>query len=99
MAQIELLERDVKRLSNMNDVLLNQIAAIDLQQNGQEVRVAVTEEPVVMESPVSPGWAARACGRSWAVSSSRWDSSRCWILWTIVSDRSMRCRAAWASPC
>ena len=54
MAQIELLERDVKRLGNMNDVLLNQIAAIDLQQNGQDVRVTVTEEPVVTESPVSP---------------------------------------------
>ncbi len=54
MAQIELLDRDVKRLGNMNEVLLNQIAAIDLQQNGQDVRVTVTEEPVVNDAPVSP---------------------------------------------
>lgn len=54
MAQIEMLERDVKRLSDMNDVLLNQIASLDLKQNGQDVRVAVIEEPVVAASPVSP---------------------------------------------
>ena len=54
LAQIELLERDVKRLGDMNDVLLNQIASLDLKQNGQEVRVAVIEEPVVMETPASP---------------------------------------------
>jgi capsular exopolysaccharide synthesis family protein len=54
LAQIELLERDVKRLSDMNDVLLNQIASLDLKQNGQEVRVAVIEEPVIATRPVSP---------------------------------------------
>ena len=54
LAQIEMLERDVKRLSDMNDVLLNQIASLDLKQNGQEVRVAVIEEPVVATKPVSP---------------------------------------------
>ncbi|MEN6459652.1 MAG: polysaccharide biosynthesis tyrosine autokinase [Thermoguttaceae bacterium] len=54
LAQIEMLERDVKRLSDMNDVLLNQIAAIDLKQNGQEVRVAVIEEPTISAKPVSP---------------------------------------------
>ncbi len=54
LAQIELLERDVKRLSDMNDVLLNQIASLDLKQNGQEVRVAVIEEPTVAHRPISP---------------------------------------------
>ena len=54
LAQIEMLERDVKRLSDMNDVLLNQIASLDLKQNGQDVRVAVIEEPTVAASPVSP---------------------------------------------
>jgi len=54
LAQIETLERDVKRLSDINDVLLNQIASLDLKKSGQEVRVAVTEEPVVVETPVSP---------------------------------------------
>ena len=54
LAQIEMLERDVKRLNDMNDVLLNQIASLDLKQNGQDVRVAVIEEPVVSTTPVSP---------------------------------------------
>jgi capsular exopolysaccharide synthesis family protein len=54
LAQIELLERDVKRLSDMNDVLLNQIASLDLRQNGQDVRVAVIEEPTAATSPVFP---------------------------------------------
>jgi polysaccharide biosynthesis transport protein len=54
LAQVELLERDIKRLGDMNDVLLNQIASLDLRQNGQEVRVAVIEEPKVTGSPVSP---------------------------------------------
>lgn len=54
LAQIELLERDVKRFGDMNDVLLNQIASLDLKQNGQEVRVAVIEEPVANKKPVSP---------------------------------------------
>lgn len=54
LAQIEMLERDVKRLGDMNDVLLNQIASLDLKQNGQDVRVAVIEEPTVVTKPVSP---------------------------------------------
>lgn len=54
LVQIETLERDVKRLSDMNDVLLNQIASLDLKQTGSEVRVAVIEEPVMDASPVSP---------------------------------------------
>ncbi|MHB1035271.1 MAG: polysaccharide biosynthesis tyrosine autokinase [Pirellulales bacterium] len=54
LARLELLEHDVKRLSDLNDVLLNQIASLDLKQNGQEVRVAVTQEPVVVETPISP---------------------------------------------
>lgn len=54
LAQIEMLQRDVKRLGDMNDVLLNQIASLDLKQNGSDVRVAVIEEPVVVTKPVSP---------------------------------------------
>ena len=54
LAQIEMLERDVKRLNDMNDVLLNQIASLDLKQNGQDVRVAVIEDPVAATTPVSP---------------------------------------------
>lgn len=54
LAQVEMLERDIKRLSGLNDVLLNQIASLDLRQNGPDVRVAVIEEATVKESPVSP---------------------------------------------
>ncbi|MEN6405771.1 MAG: polysaccharide biosynthesis tyrosine autokinase [Thermoguttaceae bacterium] len=54
LAQVEMLERDVKRLGDLNDVLLNQIASLDLRQNGSDVRVAVIEEAVVKESPVWP---------------------------------------------
>jgi capsular exopolysaccharide synthesis family protein len=54
IAEIEGLERDVKRLSDMSDSLLNQIAAIDLKQSGSDVRVAVLEEPTVARSPASP---------------------------------------------
>ncbi len=54
MAEIEMLERDVKRLSDMNDALLNQIASVDLRRNGAEVRVGVLEEPRPAKSPVSP---------------------------------------------
>lgn len=54
LAQIELLERDVKRLGDLNDVLLNQIASLDLQQSGQEIRAAVVQEPTLPSRPVSP---------------------------------------------
>ncbi len=54
MAQIELLERDVKRLGDLNDVLLNQIASLDLQQSGQEIRAAVVQDPKLPTRPVSP---------------------------------------------
>lgn len=54
LAQIEMLERDVKRLSDMNEVLLGQLASLDLRQSGQEVRIAVIEEPVVTPTPISP---------------------------------------------
>jgi succinoglycan biosynthesis transport protein ExoP len=54
LGEVEVLERDVKRLSDMNEVLLSQLASLDLKQSGQEVRVAVTQEPVVVPTPVSP---------------------------------------------
>ena len=54
LAKIEILERDVKRLSDMNDLLMNQIASLGLKQNGQEVRVTVIRDPEVGEKPVSP---------------------------------------------
>ena len=100
LAQIELLERDVKRLSDMNDVLLNQIASLDLRQNGQEVRVAVIEEPTVATSPVSPRLSLRGAARRFGRlrhGLGAW--SRCWTRWTTASARSTRCRAGWDCRC
>jgi capsular exopolysaccharide synthesis family protein len=54
MVRVELLERDVKRLADMSDVLLSQLASINMKQNGQDVRVTVIEEPTVNAAPISP---------------------------------------------
>jgi polysaccharide biosynthesis transport protein len=57
VAQIELLECDVKRLKEMSGVLFNHISSLDLRQNGQDVRVAVVEAPKL---PTSPAWPRRS---------------------------------------
>lgn len=54
LAHLEMLEREVERMNNMDTVLFNQIASLDLRQNGQDVRVTETEPPVVNGNPVSP---------------------------------------------
>lgn len=54
LAQIEMLVGDVKRLTDMNEVLWKQIASLDLKQNGQDVRVTETEPPVINNRAVTP---------------------------------------------
>jgi len=54
VARLGVLERDVKRLYDLSDVLISKIASLDLQQNGQEVRASVTAPPVPNDRPVSP---------------------------------------------
>jgi capsular exopolysaccharide synthesis family protein len=54
LAAVELLEREVKRLKDMSEVLFNQIGSLDLRQNGQDVRVAVIEAPKLVKALVSP---------------------------------------------
>jgi capsular exopolysaccharide synthesis family protein len=54
LAQVELLEREIKRLKDMSGVLFTQIGSLDLRQNGQDVRVAVIEAPKLVSSPISP---------------------------------------------
>lgn len=54
MAELEILEHDVGRLRNSHDVLVNQIASIDLRQERGEIRAAVVEEPTPSLKPVSP---------------------------------------------
>lgn len=47
LAQVEILEHDVKWMRNLRDVLLNQIANIDLRQDQGEIRTAVVSEPAI----------------------------------------------------
>lgn len=54
LAVLDVLEHDVKRLRNLSDVLVEQIASIDLRQDGQEVRAAVINQPVAVTKPISP---------------------------------------------
>ncbi|MCR4412027.1 MAG: polysaccharide biosynthesis tyrosine autokinase [Thermoguttaceae bacterium] len=54
LAQVEILEHELERLSALDDTLLNQITTLRLRQNGQEVRTALAQEPVVDDNPVSP---------------------------------------------
>ena len=62
LVQVELLERDVKRLADMSDVLLNQIASLNLKQNGPDIRVTVIEEPKVVSTPISPKLSVAVAG-------------------------------------
>jgi len=54
LAQLEIAEHDLKRLQGLHDVLLNQIASIDLKRDQGEIRTAVIREPVAADRPVSP---------------------------------------------
>ncbi|MBN2023885.1 MAG: polysaccharide biosynthesis tyrosine autokinase [Pirellulales bacterium] len=54
LATLDVLEHDVERLRNLNDVLTSRIASLDLQQDGQEVRAAVIDQPMVNTAPISP---------------------------------------------
>jgi capsular exopolysaccharide synthesis family protein len=54
LAQLEIVEHDLRWLRELRATLLNQIASIDLKQSQGEIRTAVVSEPVVSNSPVSP---------------------------------------------
>ncbi len=54
LVELELLNRDIKRLKEMSSVLFTQISSLDLRQNGQDVRVAETEPPKLLKNPISP---------------------------------------------
>lgn len=54
MAKLEILEHDLKWLRDLRDVLLNQIASIDVKQDRGDVRTAVVSEPVVPKYPTWP---------------------------------------------
>ncbi len=41
-------------MTDMDTALFNQIASLDLKQNGQDVRITPTEPPVINTTPVSP---------------------------------------------
>jgi len=54
MARLEILEHDLKRMRNLHDVLLNQIANVDLKQDHGEIRTAIVSEPALPKSPLWP---------------------------------------------
>ena len=54
LAKLEILEHDLKWLRNLRDVLLNQIASIDVKQDRGDVRTAVVSEPAMPKSPTWP---------------------------------------------
>ncbi|HTM54318.1 MAG TPA: polysaccharide biosynthesis tyrosine autokinase [Pirellulales bacterium] len=54
MARLEILEHDLRWLRDLRDVLLNQIASVDLRQDHGDIRTAVVSEPVLPLSPVWP---------------------------------------------
>ena len=100
LAQIELLERDVKRLSDMNDVLLNQIASLGLEaERAGRARGGDRGADDGRPSRFPAAELRGRCSRSWAVSASPWAWSRCWMRWTTASVRSTRCRAGWVCRC
>jgi succinoglycan biosynthesis transport protein ExoP len=54
LARLEMLEHDMQRLRSFHDVLLEQIANIDLKQESVDFRANVIREPLANLSPVSP---------------------------------------------
>ena len=54
LAQIEIIEHDVKWLRDLHDVLLNRIANIDLKNEGPDIRTSIVSEPVKATAPISP---------------------------------------------
>jgi len=54
LAHLEIIEHDLQWLRNLHDVLADRIANIDLKQDGQDVRTAVLQDPVIDNRPISP---------------------------------------------
>lgn len=54
LSQIEIIEHEVQRLRDWDDLLLNRIASVDIKQEGPEVRVEVVNEPTKAGTPASP---------------------------------------------
>lgn len=54
LARVEILEHDLKWLRDLRDVLLNQIASVDLKQDHGDIRTAVVSEPALPKKPIWP---------------------------------------------
>jgi capsular exopolysaccharide synthesis family protein len=54
MARLEILEHDLKWLRELRDVMLNQIASIDLKQDRGDVRTAVISDPSLPSTAIWP---------------------------------------------
>lgn len=53
-AQLDLLDHEIERLRSSHDVLLNQIANLDLRQEQGDFRATVIKEPEASLNPASP---------------------------------------------
>ena len=54
MTELQLVENELHRLRNWHDTLLNQIANIDLQTEGGDIRVSIVGEPTASTGPIAP---------------------------------------------
>jgi len=54
MAEKKVIERELDRLRNLHDTLLNRITNIDIGQDQSDVRATVVSEPKASDRPVSP---------------------------------------------
>ncbi len=54
LAEMQIVENDVRRLSSLHDMLLDRIANTNLNQEGADVRIVIVDEPTSSGIPVSP---------------------------------------------
>ena len=54
LAELVMMERDVERLSDVHETLLDRIGNIDMTQGRSDVRVQIVKDPVALKKAVSP---------------------------------------------
>jgi capsular exopolysaccharide synthesis family protein len=54
LAKVEILEHDVARLQNLQDVLIEKIANTDLRQENGDIRATIVKHPQAVHKPVWP---------------------------------------------
>ena len=98
LARLEILEHDLKWLRDLRDVLLNQIASIDLKQDHGDIRTAVVSEPALPKTADLAEAAARGRVLLAGGLASGWDWSTCSTFSTIASARPKNCARSLGVP-